>query len=161
MSKKTTISLFSASLLMVASQVDASCTPDGLAAEISDLTVHPDGQFAEFRLIINNQTAHDLGGAIIELTLTAKGRPSPLAESVSQLAHTLEGGLLAGETTSMREVISISEHAAGIIAAQVDEIELQLDASISAAADVALHPIGGGIDPFQLWSTEASPLRCR
>jgi hypothetical protein len=159
--RKSTLTVVGISLFSIASPAFAGCVPEGLKARVSELVVHADAYFAEFQLGLDNQTANDLGGAIIEYTLTAKGRPSPLAEDVSQFAHTLEGGLLAGESTSMRDVISISEHAAGIIGAQGDAIELQLDVSISSVADTSLRPIGGGFDPFQLWLTEVSPQPCK
>lgn len=146
--------------LLVAGSAVADCVPDGLSAETAGLIVHADRFFAEFTLTLANKSTADLGGVIVEYRLTADNRPSSLAEGASQFAHTLDGGLLSGEETSMRDVLSLSEHAAGIIKSQSLHSALSLTATITAAADVEMRPIGNGFDPFQLWLTDVSPIPC-
>lgn len=114
-------------------------------------------QVARYELEINNNTSIDISGVIIQHELWADGRPIALATGYSQSAHTLGGGLLAGETTRFPEYIPLSEHAANIAEAGAD-ISVRL--KIQNIADLQNRPVGAQSDPFALWNTERSDIRC-
>ena len=144
-----------------AAQAQDACTIDGITIEVGALTAYPEAGFVEFQVTINNASGADIGGLIVEYEMTAPGRPSPLASDISQFTHTLDGGLLSGESTAMRDIISLSDHAANIIATSNAKNALSVSADITAMADAQMQPVGGGIDPFQLWSRTPSPITCQ
>lgn len=150
--------LITATLTNPAHSETAACTPSGLTLSTANVQINADLDFAEFQTTIQNASDTDLGGLIVEYTLTSPGRPSPLAQEYSQFTHTLEGGLLSGETTTIRDVLPISGHASNIIKSQTPT--LSLDAQILLTADTELRPIGDGIDPFGLWKETRSPRPC-
>lgn len=92
----------------------ADCSPDWISATVSDIMLLNQGAI-ELALTIKNTGDDAIGGAIVIYTVTAEGRPSPLAEAPSQMAHTLPGALLPGEATTLRDVIALSDHAMNII----------------------------------------------
>lgn len=114
-------------------------------------------QVARYELEIINNTSIDISGVIIEHELWADDRPTALATGYSQSAHTLGGGLLAGETTRFPEYIPLSAHAANI-AETANDVSVRL--KIQNIADLQKRPVGAEADPFALWNAERSDIRC-
>lgn len=156
MSLRIALALGIASAPLAAS---ATCSPDWISASTAEIKP-VFGSAIELQLTIENTGSYAIGGAIVNYTVTAPGRPSDLASGPSQFAHTLQGGLLGGEFTTLRDVISLSEHAANIVAGLADPEVITVEATVVGIADAEMRPIGGSSDPFQLWQDAPSSIRC-
>jgi len=110
-----------------------------------------------YDLSITNNLTVDVGGAIIRYELWSADRPTPLAASYAQYAHTIRGGLLSGEATTMREFIGLTDRAMDLAKSAS---ALNVTVTLENVADLKMQPLGTSFDPFALWDEKRSNQPC-
>jgi hypothetical protein len=110
-----------------------------------------------FDLKITNGLKADLGGAIVKYELWSADRPKALASSYAQYAHSMRGGLLSGETATLREFIGLTDRAMQLA---TSASTLTVTVSLLNVADLDMKPIGSEYDPFSLWEKDPSTETC-
>jgi hypothetical protein len=111
----------------------------------------------KYELTIKNGLSIDLGGVIIRYELWSKDRPTSLASGYADIAHTIRGGLLSGETAALETFIGLRDREMSLA---IQSTELTVLLTLENAADLEQRPIADGYDPFNLWSQDRSERHC-
>lgn len=110
-----------------------------------------------FDLSIDNGLDIDLGGVLIEYTVSADDRPRPLHKWYSELAYDLGGGLLAGERTEFQDFVALYQREVKL--AEKAKI-LTVEGEILNAADADLFALTDASDVYGMWKSDTTKYLC-